>query len=192
MEDNILIDKIARAFNVELPLRANMEEYLDVILPAIRQQSEDLREEEFFLGKAWLEIRDQDDFHEAVLHFFNPEGEYLQSVDGNVHKGIWRYMPGTNKLMIDQLAGGAAIKSELFDLAFMDDYFFILKKHGNQTRKGMAKYFVLGYEPATRGLEWRDAVELLFNKYRDNSELYQYIIYIIVAIIAFFIIFSIL
>ena len=192
MEENILIDKIARAFNVELPLRSNMEEYLDVILPAIRQHSEDLREEEFFLGKAWLEIRDQDDFHEAVLHFFNPEGEYLQSVDGNVHRGQWRYMPGTNKLMIDQVAGGSAIKSELFDLAYMDDYFFILKKHGNQVRKGMRKYFVMGFEPATRGLEWRDVVELLFNKYRENTDLYKYVIYIAVAIIFIMVILSVI
>lgn len=186
MEENILLDKIARSFNVELPPRANMEEYLNVILPAIRQWSEDLREEEFYLGKGWLEIRDQDDFHESVLHFFNDEGEYLQSVDGNVHKGIWRYMPQVNKLMIEQMAGGNVIKSELFDLAYMDDKFFILKKHGDQVRKGNSKFWVMGQERAVAGLEWRDIMELLFNKYRDNSSFYRtaLILVVILAIIA--------
>ena len=184
MEAHPLIDQISRAFNVELPIRANMTEYLNVILPAIRQWSEDLREEEFWLDRGWMEIRDQDDFHEAVLHFFNEKGEYLQSVDGNVSKGKWRYLESSNKLMLER-GGGNSSKNELFDLAYLDSYFFILRKHGDQARKGNAKYFVMAYEPVAVNLEWRDAMELLFNKYRGNSNFYRNVL-ILVAIIAFF------
>jgi len=70
VEAHPLIEKLTREFNVEMPLRANMTEYLNVILPAVRQWSEDLREEQFWLERGWMEIRDKDDFHEAVLHFF--------------------------------------------------------------------------------------------------------------------------
>lgn len=183
LEAHPLIDKLARTFNVELPVRANMTEYLNVILPEIRQWSEDLREEEFWLERGWMEMRDQDDFHEAVLHFFNQKGEYMQSVDGNVSKGKWRYIEASNKLLLER-GGGNTGKSELFDLAYLDEYFFILRKHGDQTRKGNAKYFVMAYEPIAASLEWRDAMELLFNKYRESSSFYKNVL-IVVAIIAF-------
>jgi len=70
------------------------------------------------------------------------------------------------------------------DLAYLDEYFFILRKHGDQTRKGNAKFFVMALEQVASNLEWRDAMELLFNKYRGNSSFYKNVI-ILVAIIAF-------
>lgn len=182
--ENTFFERIARAFSIELPFFETMEEYLDYILPIIRSWSEDLTEQEFYLGKPWLEVRDDDSFHEAVLHFFNEGNEYLQSVDGNVHRGGWRLMtPGTNKILVDQFAGNAVVRSELYDLAYLDDYFLVLKKHGDQTRKGQDKYFVLGYEPSVNGLEWRDVMEMLFNKYRSNNIFYRNMIILAIILI---------
>ena len=48
-----------------------------------------------------MEIRDDENFHEAVLHFFNEGGEYLQSVNGNISKGRWRLMGNSNKIIIE-------------------------------------------------------------------------------------------
>jgi hypothetical protein len=190
--DSPLLERIFNLLEVPLPQHDTMEEYLDTILPVVRPWSEDLPEEEYFLGKPWLEVRDDDSFHEAVLHFFNERNEYLQSVDGNVHRGAWRLLaPGTNKILVDQMAGGNVVRSEIFDLAYLDDYFFILKKHGDQSRKGLAKYFVMGYEPAIRGLEWRDVMELLFNKYRSNNRFYRNIFILIILIVVAVILFSV-
>lgn len=189
--ENTQLDKLFRAFSVELPYRDTMEEYLETILPVIRPWSEDLLEEEFFIGKAWQEIRDNENFHETVLHFFNEGNEYLQSVDGNVHKGLWRLMPpGSNKILVEQMANGAAVKSELYDLAYLDDYFFILKKHGDQERKGRPRFFVMGFEPTVGGLEWRDTMELLFNKYRSNNQFYRNIFILVVLIVIIIALFS--
>ncbi len=197
--ENKLLDRFFRAFSLELPPHDTMDAYLDTIIPLVRPWSEDLRETEYYLGTRWLEVRDQDDFQEAVLHIFqlkdtSPEadqsnGEYLHSIDGNIHVGVWRKLDRSNTLILEQASGGAG-KSELYDLAFLNPNFFILRKHGDQKRKGFNKYFVMGRESYIRGLEWRDVMELLFNRYRNNT---QWILFVtvVVILIAIFIVFSI-
>lgn len=183
--ENKFLDKLSRSLNVELPERDSFKEYLDLILPEIRQWGEDLYETDYYVGdggKPWLEFRDSMNFHEAVLHFFNPNGEYLQSVDGNVMRGKWRLIEGTNKMIIDM-----GSKSELYELAYLDSDFFILRKHGNRT----SQYFTMAFEPYYRGLEWKDYVEALFNKYRANHGSYKSVIGVIAVIILIVILFSI-
>lgn len=163
-----------------------MDRYLDQIIPIVRPWSEDLREEGFYTERAWLEIRDDVHFHKAILHFFNEGGEYLRSVDGNVSHGSWRYLERSNKLLIEHSGG-----NELFDLAFLDSQFFILDKHGDQEKLGQRKYTVFIFEPLGKRLEWRDAMELLFNNYRSNNNYYITLGLIILLIIAIIVILSV-
>ncbi len=160
---------ISRALSPELPSDlGTMDQHLDFILPKVIPYGEDLREGEFWLGKRWKEVRDDEGFHEAILHIFNAGGEYLLSLDGNVLKGTWKQL-GTSNSLILELAG----KSELFDLRFLNADFLVLTKHGDQVRKGQRKYFFLVHEPATRGsggeLDWRSLMEKMFNIWRENS-----------------------
>ena len=159
-----------------------MDRYLDAIIPDVRPWGEDLYEEHFYIGKPWLEIRDDENFHTSVLHFFNEGGEYLKSVDGDISSGSWRYMDGSNKFLIGE--GGR--DGELYDLAFLDNQFFILNKHGDQERMGQRKYFVMVVEKVGKRLEWRDAMELLFTKYRNNNSFFMIIVAIILVIMAIF------
>ena len=188
---NSFLDKLTRSFSLELPKRDSMDEYLDFIIPLVRPWGEDLYETEYYLDTRWLEIRDEDEFHESVLHIFQEENSYLLSIDGNIAKGEWRFLPKSNTLILEQTVDGSVVKSELYDLAFMNSDFFILKKHGDQVRKGQKKYFVMGRENIVRGLEWRDVMELLFNRYRSNSQ-FIVIVVIIVVLIAAFLIFSLM
>lgn len=184
-----VLDKIGRTFSVELPYFESLEEGLDLVVPDVQPWGEDLREMEFYVqpgGKPWLEIRDDENFHEAVLHFFNTGGEYLQSVDGNVSRGKWRLLDGTNKIIIEQ-----GNKVELFELAFLSAFFFILKKHGNQPRKGKKKYLIMGFEPYVTGLEWRDFVEFLFNTYRRQQSTFRTFIILFLILVAIIVLFSI-
>ncbi|HMQ49384.1 MAG TPA: hypothetical protein PKA00_18045 [Saprospiraceae bacterium] len=173
--ENKLLDRVSKSLSVELPEQDSLDDYLDEILKAVRPLSEDLREQKFYLNKSWLELRDDEHFHDAVLHFFHEGGEYLHSVNGDVSSGSWRFLDSSNKLMIND---------ELFDLAFLDPEFFILSKHGDQQRLKKAKYFVLVFEPIGRKLEWRDAMEKLFNKYRNSNSFYITLAIIILLIIA--------
>lgn len=181
--DNKIVDDIANTFNRDLPSEETMDQYLAKIIPQIRNHSEDLREEKFYVGKSWIEIRDQDDFHEKVLHIFNPEGEYLISVDGNYVCGSWR--PLGSKLIL----GLKDCEGEIFELAFMDSQFLILKKHANP-KTLERKYFVMLIEPLARKLEWKEAMDYLFSKYQDSNSSYVIILVIIVLIVLIFMVLS--
>jgi hypothetical protein len=186
------LESLLRSLNVELPHRENLEEYIDMIVPAVRKWGEDLSETKYYSssgGKPWLEVRDEADFHNTILHFFNPEGEYLRATDGNVLRGKWRVLEGTNKMIIDLSGDKGGGISELFELAYMDAEFFILKKHGNQL--GRRKYLTMGFEPYTSGLEWRDYAEALFNTYRSKARTYRYALAFAVFVAILILLFSI-
>ena len=113
-------------------------------------------------------MREEEGFHEAILHIFSEGGEYMLSIDGNLVKGNWRQLGDYNSLVVE-ING----KSELFDVRFLNAEFMILSKHGDQARKGQRRYFVLVHEPASkyqgRDLDWRNIMEKLFNVWRENS-----------------------
>lgn len=190
MAENSWLETILRSLNVELPLRDNLDEYLDMIIPEVRKWGEDLNETKFYSlpgGKPWLEVRDEENFHNTVVHFFNDKGEYLRSTDGNIVKGRWRLLEGSNKMILE--AGDKGGVSELYELAYLDNYFFILRKHGHQ--RGRKKYFVMGFEPVVQNLEWRDYAEALFNTYRNKHRTYQLTLGVIVVLVVLIILFSI-
>lgn len=185
--DNPLQD-IDKTFEQNLPERRNLNEYLSKdILPNIRHLGEDLREKKFYVvdgGKPWLQITDDVRAQEMVLHFFNDGGEYLRSVDGNVSRGRWRLLDQTNKMILEQGGGkGDPSKSELYELAFLNNYFFILKKHGSDNYGRPAKYLVMGYEGTVRGLSWLDCMELLYNEHRNEWSSFNSIVVIAVVIL---------
>ncbi len=149
----------------ELPEYDSLDEYLDAILPLVGQFSEDLSENEFYLNKRWLEFRDHPNFHESVLHLFQDKGEYLISTDGNVAKARWKILEESNLMMLEKGAG------EFYELAFLNDEFFILSKHGDQSRKKQRQYLVLGYEASMGGLSWKEYAEKLFYQHQTNKQM---------------------
>lgn len=167
-----------------------MDAYLDWLIPKIRPIGEDLHEQKHYINRPWLEFQDNDRFHDIVLHFFNEEGEYLHVVNGDVSTGQWRIMEGSNKLLIDHKDRNS--EAELFDLAYMDKNFFILKKHGYQSNRSKhSKYFVLAHEPLTKNLEWRDLMELMYNTYRSNNQFYFIVSLIVLLSIALILLLSV-
>jgi hypothetical protein len=167
---NDIIRDVKRALSPDLPKDlGNMDEHLAFILPKVIPYGEDLRETHFWHNKRWKEVREEEGFHEAILHIFTPEGEYLNSLDGNLMRGTWRQI-GVENVLILELGG----RSELFDLRFLSGDFMVLTKHGDQQRKGMRRFFLLVREPATRDrrgreLDWRNIMEKLYNVWRENS-----------------------
>ncbi len=169
-----LLDRLGQSFRVEMPKADSLNGYLNAVLPKVRPWSEDLKEEKFYTSRPWMEIRDDDSFHALVLHFFNAEGEYIKSIDGEGHAGSWRHQ--NNKLFIT-----LGDDMEIFDLAFLDGEFFILRKSGKGT------YFFMMIEGRGRAYKdrWRDAVELLFKKSQSNVSFY--ILIAIAVVLAVFI-----
>lgn len=184
--ENKLLDRIAESFNTPFPEAESMEEYLDKILPIVGSNSEDLREEEFYTNKPWVEVQDNENFHELVFHFFSPmpsEGvdrEYIKTIDGKAMQGMYRYVG--NKMFIGD---DGYSNTNVYELAFMDSEFMILKLLANPktfVAGGRDKYFVLTIERLGRRLEWYDLMRHLFEKYQSNNLTY-YLIAIFIAII---------
>ena len=140
---------------------------LDKILPTLRPWSEDLREEKFYVSRVWMEMQDDENFTQSVLHFFNPGGEYLVSKDGDSTTGNWRYLVSSNKLVISSSEGLA----ELFELQFLDSQFFILKKHGSPKGVVKSKYLVMVNESLGRRIEWYLVPELISSTYGDTHSI---------------------
>lgn len=181
-----IFQDLARSFSDNLPAHMgddSMDAHVDYILPKILPYSEDLAEHTFWLDCRWKEVRDDATFHESILHIFSETGEYLLAVDGNIIRGGWRNI-AQNTLILE--VGG---RSELFDLAFLHPDFMILKKHGDQQRKGLRKYFVMVNENSTPNVDWRNHMEALYNIYRGDCGRYMLyvalLLFVLVAVILF-------
>lgn len=189
LEDNLISAYFIRLFRLDLPHRETMTEYLDFILPKIRQSgNHHLGFEDLYMnGKYWLEINDDDNAHESILHMFGneespePAGHhyrgqknYKYSIDGNIINGIWAKM-GNRTMLIK------ALNYEMFELVFLNQDFFILRKHGNhhgpkymflanenKITRQYEWYDALGRRRDKVKLEWRDIMEMLFDIYRYN------------------------
>lgn len=189
MARNRLLDAFNEARSIsrqEMPQAEDMQMYLDIIIPQVRQWGEDLREEHFYVGKPWLEFRDDDSFHDQVLHFFNDGNEYMRIENGDVSNGSWRLMDTPNRLILDYE------NTEMFELSFMNENFFILQKHGDQVRLGREKYFVMVHERLGKKLQWPDAMELLYRIKYEHSRFYQTLTVIVLVIIVIVLIYSLM
>ena len=174
-----IFEDISRAFSPELPKDlGDLDSHLDFILPKVIPHGEDLREPKYWQNRRWREVRDEEGFHEAILHIFMNGGEYMLVLDGNIIKGSWKQLGAYNTLILE-ISG----KSELFDLRFLNGEFMVLSKHGDQTRKGNRKYFLLTHEPLAR-LDYRNLMERMFNIWRENSiNVWMWIVFVLVILV---------
>jgi len=189
------IEFLFRPLRSEMPHYESLDEYIDYIIPKVAPYSEDLYEEEYYTEKLWREVSDRDNFLNVVVHIlkkrdsehdlFNAASgaDYMVSTDGDITKGNWTRPDGQGSSIITLKMG---VKYELYERIFINEDFFILKKHGDKWQEGgRKKYLVLGRESHVKGLEWREVVELLFDVYRYRI---QFILTVLVVAIIVFIV----
>jgi hypothetical protein len=169
---------LINVLEIELPKQERLDDYIDYIIEKIGPSSEDLNEQKHYVGKRWLEIRDQYDFIEDVLHIFNDGNEYLISIDGNIVTGRWRLLAETNSMIVEN-----GDKKELYDLVFLNDNFLILAKHGDQIRLKQSRYLVLVQESLGSKLSWHQLMDNLYDVHRANKN-YQYSLLVIIFLVA--------
>ncbi len=176
-----IISTIFNSVNLELPKFNTLDEGVDFIVPYVSMFSERLTEQAIFLDKRWLEVRDDINFQENILHIFKEGGVYMRILEGDIATGNWELNIGG---FILKFAG----KNELFELVFLNEDYFVLKKHGDQTLKGQKRYFVVVREGLARGKEWIDLLEILFQIYRGNTNYIAVVVllFFVVAIVIFF------
>ena len=169
------VDKVVSTVNGELPEFQSLDEGIDFCMEHLAKHSKGL-DEDFFLDTRWLEVRDDVNFQENLLHIFQEDGNYLQILDGDISKGNWENSVGG--LIIKH-----ADKHELFECIFLNEDFFILKKHGSAALRGQRKYFYMVREGFGKGYEWNELIEMMFRVYRSNSFYYLMLMFVLITVL---------
>lgn len=171
-----VFSKIFGALNQDLPLFNNLDEGVDFLMNYLFRFSEELWDEEFYTEIRWLEIRDDVHFQESILHVFKEDGQYLRILDGDISSGVWENELGGIILKING-------RHELYERTFLNEEFFILKKHGDHSIKGLAsKYFFLTREPLGKRYEWPQLLSILYAVYQSNTH-FRIIVFVLVALL---------
>lgn len=101
--------------------------------------------EKLLPSKRWLEIHPEMD-NTKILHLFEENGDYLVSHNGNISKGLWKASFQSEVIILDITDKEGYTKSELYEMAYADENYIFLMKHGIQTRFDQRKYLALGEE----------------------------------------------
>ncbi len=173
-----LIDKLTNSEEFPEDYKT-LDDGIDALLPYIWKFSEGLQDYDYYVNRRWKEVRGSIEFHESILHVFKDSGEYLRIIEGNIETGAWEI--DINGFIL-QYKGGY----ELYELSFLNENFFMLRKHGDHVNKGMrAKYLFFTTETIANKYEWPKILALIFNSiYKQNSN-YLFILVIFIAIVAF-------
>ena len=172
-----LWNNLLNSVNSELPAFKSLDEGIDYIMKYMWRFSEDLSETEFYLNTRWLEVRDDVNFQETILHVFKEGGVYMRILEGDINLGNWELNVGG---MIIKFAG----KHELYERVFLNDDFLVLRKHGDQSMKGQKKYFFLVRESLGRRREWVDLLDIMFELYKGNSNYLAIVVFVLIVVAA--------
>lgn len=148
--------------------------------------SEDLYEVSYFLEKNWLEISEHD--KHDVLHIFRDQNQYIYSVDGRIIEGSWSMVEDTNVMILERpdIQGGE--EKILYELAFLNSDFFILKRHGKRIALER-QFLVMGREHLVRNKPWQEALDLIETQHETNKVVIG-IAVIIAILLALYFVFS--
>lgn len=165
--DDRLLDRIAEPFNVSISEEyESIEEMADAILPKVKQFSlPSLEDPESPLFKTnWILMNDTPGDNKVRMHSFDMKGEIAISIDGEMSSSYFDIV--TSKRII--IGASRYRDSYLYELAFMDNDFLLLLRHGNRANI-KTPYLFYCSEPIGRRLTWDEALEKLVGKYRDNQ-----------------------
>ena len=164
--DDRLLDKLAEPFNLKLAEYTSMHEMIEEVLPAVKRFSEpELADEDSpFYDTNWVRMTDNQGDNIVQLHTFSRTGEISIANDGAMD-ALSHKIVGPKRVIIGQ---SLYRDSFLYELAFMDNDFLILKRHGND-QNFKNKYLFYCVEHIGTRLTWDEALEKLVAKYRNNA-----------------------
>lgn len=164
-----------------------MDTALNDTLPSIVSSSNALSEQEYYLDHHWIELFEKVGQTEVQLHVFQNGGRLLISTDGRIENASWNLLDKSEKFIISSGARGG----ELYTLAFLDDNFFILKRHGDpRAHTKLYRFFIKENLGLKLDRDWRLALQKLESDYRNSNSTFLLIAFFIILIILAFIVFS--
>lgn len=103
-----------------------MKKYLSVFVEKLKRHSNRLDNYALLTEQPWVTKTD-DNSERFVMIFRQKENELLISLNGNVEKGKWDYIPSMNSLLIER-----ETETTLYKQGFFDDSVMILKVDGTE------------------------------------------------------------
>jgi hypothetical protein len=131
-----------------------MKDYLQNLLPRIRQYSESLDKIELFIDKPWV-ILDEDNNQQKYI--FRRNGELIMSLNGQATTGKWEYISAAKCLLIDRIKDKILLNQDFVDPAVM-----VLKMDGRKD-----KPFLMANEQLIPGLNIEKYLLKLY--YKKNA-----------------------
>ncbi len=101
-----------------------MQQYIQGLLPRLKQISKNLDHVENFVDKPWVHI---DNERGRLLYIFKRDQTLLLSVNGRVTTGSWEYIQPANSLLISHTG-----EQYLLNHAFVSNGLMVLKLDGTQ------------------------------------------------------------
>ena len=162
------------SINPPLPKFESLDEGIDYLMDYLGEYSSSLSDKDLYTNKRWMEVRDDPHFQEIVLHVFAESGTYQHILNGDISEGSW-------KLDLGGFVWKFGGRHELYQLVFLNENFFILRKHGKQER-APRKYLIFASEGLARGKDWPDLLDILYELYKGNSSFTLLVFLLIFAI----------
>jgi hypothetical protein len=126
-----------------------MREYINSILPRIKQFSESLDKKAILIEQPWVFINDEGNFEKLI---FKKNQELIMSLNGIVTMGRWEYLPSAKSLLIDRNTNKILLNQEFIEKALL-----VLKYDGFSD-----KYFVLANENIIPDLDVESYLRRIF------------------------------
>ena len=185
--DDRLLDKLAEPFNLKLPEYTSMHEMIEEVLPAVRRFSEpalDADDSPLFRNN-WVRMTDNVGDNVVHLHTFQSNGNIRVANDGELDSYVYELVNSKRIIIGESLHRG----SFLYELAFMDNDFLILKRHGNDANFEN-KYLFYAVEHIGTRLTWDEALEKIVAKYRNSEMPWGLVVVVLLVMVALLLYFS--
>lgn len=128
-----------------------MREYINSLLPRIKQFSDSLDKKSILIEQPWVMIDNQGDFEKLI---FKSNNELIMSLNGIVTIGRWEYLPSAKSLLIDRTTNKV-----LLNQVFVEKALLVLKYDGFSD-----KYFILANQNIIPDLNVEDYLKSIFYK----------------------------
>jgi hypothetical protein len=126
-----------------------MIEYINNIIPRLKQFSQDLDKMEVFTDVPWVMI---DENLNQQKYIFKRNGDFIMSLNGQVTIGRWEYLSKAKSLLIDRIQDKILLNQNFIDPAVM-----VLKKDGTQN-----EHFVLANEMIIPNLDIKGYLKKIY------------------------------
>ena len=185
--DDRLLDKIAEPFNLKLPEYTSMHEMIEEVLPAVRRFSEPTLDEEDspLYANNWVQMTDAPGDTMVKLHTYERSGNIRVAKDGQMDS-LSHQVVDRKRIIIGE---SLHRNSFLYELAFLDNDFLILKRHGNDANF-TNKYIFYAVEHIGTRLTWDEALENLVAKYRNNEMPWGLVVVVLLALVGLLLYFT--